>query len=130
MGLLLLAIGRAITSYRGLADGYYMFMRIVTLGALIGLILEKLPTWEKFVLLLLAILYNPLIPIHINDQEVWAWFNVLTIPALIAPWGVIQKKIGIGIVSIVLFWSVFLLGALIIGLSTGWFHNIGRPAFY
>ena len=75
-----------------LPSGYFVFLRIVTCAALVGLLLEKLPTWVKFVLLLLAILYNPIVQIHLGDREVWAWFNAATIPALIAPWVVIYKK--------------------------------------
>lgn len=92
--LLLLAIGNVLFARHGFPYGFYVFMRIVTCGALIGLMLEKLPTWVKFALLLLAILYNPVVPIHIGDRETWAWFNAATIPALVAPWAVILKKKG------------------------------------
>ncbi len=66
--------------------GFYVFLRIVVFCALAGLCLEKNPMWLKFSLLLLAILYNPIIQIHLQDRYVWAFFNVVTIPALLVPW--------------------------------------------
>lgn len=90
--LLLLAICNVLFARHGFPYGFYVFMRIVTCAALIVLLLEKLPVWVKFVLLLLAILYNPLVPVHIGSREVWAWINAATIPALVAPWAWIWKK--------------------------------------
>ena len=89
--LLAVAIVTTVADAR-IPHGFFVFMRIVTCGALVGLLLEKLPIWAKFVLLLLAILYNPVVPIHIGDREVWAWINAGTIPALAAPWAVILIK--------------------------------------
>ena len=91
--LLLLAICNVLFFRHGFPYGFYVFMRIVTCGSLIGLMLEKFPTWVKFVLLLLAILYNPVVPIHIGDREIWAWFNAATIPVLVALWCVIFKRL-------------------------------------
>lgn len=92
--LLLLAIGNVLFDYRGFPIGYYVFLRIVTFGALIGLMLEKFPTWFKFILLLFAILYNPVIVIHLGDAELWALFNLLTLPLLIVPWALILKRLA------------------------------------
>ena len=92
---LLLAVAIAVTLGRAkIAYGFFVFLRIVTCGALVGLLLEKLPIWAKFPLLLLAILYNPLVPIHLGSREIWAWINAATIPALLAPWAAIWIKKG------------------------------------
>ena len=92
---LLLIVAFATTIFNAkLPYGFFVFLRIVTFGALIGLMLEKFPMWLKFVFLLLAILYNPVIPIHIGDRDVWAFFNILTIPVLLIPWGYLWKKLG------------------------------------
>ena len=92
---LLLAVAIAVTLGRAkIPYGFFVFLRIVTCGALVGLLFEKLPIWAKFPLLLLAILYNPLVPIHLGSREVWAWINAGTIPALLAPWAAIWIKKG------------------------------------
>ena len=92
--LLAAAICNVLFARHSFPYGFYIFMRIVTCAALVGLLLEKLPAWVKFVLALAAILYNPVVMIHIGDREVWAWFNAGTIPALIAPWCFILKRRG------------------------------------
>ncbi len=74
--------------------GYYVFLRIVTCASLAWLLVEKFPMWLNFSLLLLAILHNPIIPIHLADREVWAFFNIITIPALIIPWVVLIYRKG------------------------------------
>ena len=91
--LLVAAIAVALNDSK-IPYGFFVFLRIMTCGALVGLMLEKLPIWAKFVLLLLAILYNPVVPIHLGDREVWAWFNTGTIPALVVPWAWIWKQKG------------------------------------
>ena len=92
--LLVCAIINSFESRHGFPNGYYVFLRIVTFGSLIGLMLEKFPTWAKFIFILLAILYNPVIQIHIGERETWALFNMLTVPVLIVPWIVIMKRLA------------------------------------
>ena len=91
--LLAVAIVTTVTGTR-IPYGFFVFTRIVTCAALAGLLWEKLPIWAKFALLLLAILYNPVVPIHLGKREVWAWINAGTIPALVAPWAWIWKTKG------------------------------------
>ena len=91
--LLAVAIVTTVTGTR-IPYGFFVFMRIVTFAALAGLLLEKLPIWAKFALLLLAILYNPVVPIHLGDREIWAWINAATIPVLAIPWAWIWIKKG------------------------------------
>lgn len=64
-------------------DGwYYVFLRFVTCVALAGFVLEKLSTWFKFILLLLVILYNPIVPVHLGDRGIWVLINLITIVLL------------------------------------------------
>lgn len=75
------------------AGGYFVFLRIVCFASLIGLLLEKLPVWLKFPLLLLAILYNPVFQIHLRDRDVWRFFNVISIFFLLIPWCFVMKRL-------------------------------------
>lgn len=77
------------------AGGYFVFLRIVCFASLIGLLLEKLPVWLKFPILLLAILYNPVFQIHLRDRDVWRFFNVISIFFLLIPWCVVMKRLYI-----------------------------------
>jgi len=98
--ILILEKGPDFSIYRHEAyptDGFFTFLRIVVSAALVGLFLEKFSFWMKFPLLLLAILYNPLISIRL-DQEVWLFFNVLTVPALAVPWVILLRRIKKGLV--------------------------------
>ncbi len=63
----------------GCFDGwYYVFLRFVTCVTLAGFVLEKLSTWFKFILLLLVILYNPIVPVHLGDRGIWVLINLIT----------------------------------------------------
>ena len=63
----------------GYFDGwYYVFLRFVTCVTLAGFVLEKLSTWFKFILLLLVILYNPIVPVHLGDRGIWIIINLIT----------------------------------------------------
>lgn len=75
--MLVLAIIAAFD--RGFDGWYYVFLRFVTCAALAGLVLEKLAIWFKFVLLLLVILYNPIVPVHLEHRENWTLANFITI---------------------------------------------------
>ena len=91
--MLLLTICNVLFSRYSFPYGYYVFLRIVTCGALVGLMLNRLPLWAKFVLLLFAILYNPVIQIHLGDSENWIPFNLATIPILIIAWVMAIRRI-------------------------------------
>ncbi len=72
--------------------GFYIFLRIVTSAALVGLLIEKLSIWLKFILLLLLILYNPIIQVHLDNRSDWEFFNLITIPLLIVPWIILLRR--------------------------------------
>lgn len=73
----------------GLADlpiGYYTFLRIVVFIASILLSLKtyndndndknKLSIWT-ILFAIIAILFNPLIPVYLNDKEIWSILDVI-----------------------------------------------------
>ena len=78
-------------------NGYYTFLRIITCISLTGLCFENLAMWLKFCLILLAILYNPLVQIHMGRND-WEGWNILTILAFILVCGgiIARKKFFIG----------------------------------
>lgn len=64
--------------------GFYVFLRIVVCSAFLGKILERFPAWCNLFFILAAILYNPLLPIHLGGRKVWMFFNAVAILVLIA----------------------------------------------
>ena len=77
----IILLGYAVYAFNDnvrLPSGYYTFLRIVTCGVLVWLCcLLKSPYW-RVTFGAFAILYNPVIPIHLGDREVWSIFNVIT----------------------------------------------------
>lgn len=92
-GFFLVSIVLIILALSGLKFdiGFFVFLRIVTCIAFIGLLNSKFPIWLKFIFILMAILYNPVIQIHL-DRDTWDLFNLLTIPVLIVPWCIILRR--------------------------------------
>ena len=76
------------------STGFYVFLRITTCAALAGPVGWRIPAGLKLPLILLAILYNPVFPIHLGAREIWAVFNLITIPLLAAPWVVLLHRSG------------------------------------
>jgi hypothetical protein len=69
----------------GLADlpyGYYTLLRLflcgVSLFFLFGARL-RLEDWQQWTLGGIAVLYNPLIPIHLGEKGLWGFLNVATV---------------------------------------------------
>lgn len=64
--------------------GYYTFMRIVVTGVSIYYaymlyeVLEERGFWF-WALVGIAILFNPLIPIHLGDKEVWGFIDIIVV---------------------------------------------------
>lgn len=65
-------------------SGFYIFLRWVVCLALVGKLFEKFPAWFKFILIVGAIVYNPIAPIHLGDRDPWFVVNWITIPLVIA----------------------------------------------
>lgn len=87
LGLTLLLLGilliHAGTCRNDLGIGYYTFLRIATTVSFVWLaILIASPYW-RFILGAGAVLFNPIIQIHL-DKEVWLFFDVIAFILLIA----------------------------------------------
>lgn len=78
LDIIMLALAIIAAFDRGFDAWYYVFLRFVTCVTLAGFVLEKLSTWFKFILLLLVILYNPIVPVHLGDREIWVLINLIT----------------------------------------------------
>ena len=78
----LLPIALVLAALAPLPYGYYVFLRIVLCGACALLAFSDYRRKQSnnlwlVGLLLLAVIYNPLIPVHL-EREVWAPINVAT----------------------------------------------------
>ena len=60
--------------------GYYTFLRIaITFTAVYGLIKEYSGNIDFWIIALgiIAILFNPIIPIHLGDKSIWRLINIV-----------------------------------------------------
>lgn len=78
--LLLICSGLLLLALADLPIGYYTFLRIVvTIGALAVIVKEYDGELSPWIITfgLIAILFNPLIPIYLHDKEVWAAIDLI-----------------------------------------------------
>jgi hypothetical protein len=61
-------------------------------GAMVCLCFEKLSIWWKVILILNAILFNPVIQIHLDDIDAWMCFDVIAILLIFISWIVLFRK--------------------------------------
>lgn len=80
----------AISSRWG--NGFYIFLRWVVCLALAGKLFEKFPAWFKFILIVGAIIYNPIAPIHLGDRDDWLPINWITLPIIVSAEVITLKK--------------------------------------
>ena len=83
--LLLIAIVATVDDWR-VSYGFYTFLRLIVCASMVALCFEKIPIWLKCTLGLQAILYNPIIRVHLGDRETWMWFNIIAIPFFFVAW--------------------------------------------
>lgn len=78
--LLLICTGLLLLALADLPIGYYTFLRIVvTIGA-IGIIINELQDSLSFWVIIfgiIAILFNPLLPIYLNDKSAWMPIDII-----------------------------------------------------
>lgn len=73
----------AVLSFFALFDlpyGYYTFLRIaITFTAAYGLIKEYSGNIDFWIITLgiIAVLFNPIIPIHLGDKNIWKVINIV-----------------------------------------------------
>ncbi|TYB72667.1 hypothetical protein ES677_01560 [Bizionia gelidisalsuginis] len=78
--ILLICSGLLLLSIANLPIGYYTFLRIiVTIGAVTIIVKEyqgELNFW-LIVFGLIAILFNPIIPVYFNNKSVWVPIDII-----------------------------------------------------
>ncbi|MBS1369764.1 MAG: hypothetical protein HPZ91_07375 [Lentisphaeria bacterium] len=63
----------------GFPSGYYVFTKIIIAISFVWLSIKQFSPYLKFVFFLVIILYNPIIPIHFGDRQIWILINTATI---------------------------------------------------
>jgi hypothetical protein len=69
----------------GLGDmpyGYYTILRLMVCGFSLFLLFGDVPikaVWQRWVTGACAVLYNPLLPVHIGEKGIWIGLNILTV---------------------------------------------------
>lgn len=69
----------SIADPRDLFDGYYMLLRLFTSGVCLYSAVKFKTEWAKWIFGGLAVLYNPVLPIHLGDKDAWTVINLITI---------------------------------------------------
>ena len=62
--------------------GYYMFLRLCLCGGAVDVIylaFDSLHEVSRWLFGAIAVLYNPIIPIYLNDKSVWIVLNIITL---------------------------------------------------
>lgn len=79
--LLLICAGLLLFALFNLPIGYYTFLRIVvTIGA-IAVVIKEFDNGLGFWVIafgLIAILFNPIIPVYLHDKEVWMPIDIIS----------------------------------------------------
>lgn len=79
--LLLICSGLLLLALADLPIGYYTFLRIVVSIGSIWVIIHELQFGVNFWIIvfgLLAIIFNPIIPIYLDDKEAWMPIDIIS----------------------------------------------------
>ena len=74
--------GAVLIGFGDLPYGYYTLLRLIICGFSLFLLLGEGPiriSWQRWLTGACAVLYNPIVPLHIGDKGVWIVLNVLTV---------------------------------------------------
>ena len=112
--IFLAAIGVSLISILPFDTGFYTFTRIVIcISSVVGVLaLRKKDRGAWIVFALIAILYNPVFPVHLNDKELWMVVNAITACSFI--WLYKEVSDHTSLIDTGLFWisRLGLLGCL------------------
>lgn len=75
---LFLLIGVFVDSYN-LSDGYYMLLRVITCATCVYSAVKFKTEWTRWIFGVFAVLYNPVLPVHLGDKDLWSIINLATI---------------------------------------------------
>jgi len=79
--ILLICSVLLILALANLPIGYYTLLRIVvTIGAILVLVNEYKGEFTFWIIIfgIIAILFNPLLPIYFNNKEIWMPIDIIT----------------------------------------------------
>ena len=68
----------SLFSQRYLFDGYYMLLRIITCATCVYSAVKFKLEWAKWIFGILAVVYNPVLPVHLGDKDLWSIINFAT----------------------------------------------------
>lgn len=71
-----------IINLAGIGDmpyGFYILLRLFTSGVCLYSAVKFKTEWAKWIFGGLAVLYNPVLPIHLGDKDAWTVINLITI---------------------------------------------------
>ncbi len=78
--LLLVCSGFLFLALADLPIGYYTFLRIVVFIGAIAVVISEIQNGINFWVIifgLIAILFNPLIPVYLNDKDAWMPIDII-----------------------------------------------------
>lgn len=93
--LLFISSGLLLIALVNLPIGYYTLLRIIITIASIGIILVEIKNGINFWTIafgLIAVLFNPLIPIYLNDKEIWKIIDIICAFIFIIKGLIIKRK--------------------------------------
>ena len=85
----------AIGENKDLSKGFFIFQKILVFGSIVAMCFEDFYIWWKVLLILDAVLFNPLIQIHLEERDSWMIFDITTIVFLFVSWIVLFRKIKV-----------------------------------
>ncbi len=77
---------------RSTGEWYYPLLRLISCGVSVYSLVKFKTEWVKWIFGGLAVLYNPIFPMHLGDKDAWAVVNALTIVYLWVAFCVENKK--------------------------------------
>lgn len=69
----------AIVYKRDLFDGYYMLLRVITCAVCTYSAVKFKTEWTRWIFGIFAVLYNPVLPVHLGNEDLWSIINLTTV---------------------------------------------------
>ena len=60
-------------------DSYYMLLRVITCATCVYSAVKFKTEWTRWIFGVLAVLYNPVLPVHLGDKDLWSIINLATV---------------------------------------------------
>ncbi len=62
-----------------LFKGYYTLLRVITCATCAYSAVKFKTEWAKWIFGILAVVYNPVLPVHLGDKDLWSIINIITL---------------------------------------------------